>query len=145
MSPLSGRCTPAIRLKMVVFPAPFGPMSATIVPASTTKLARETARRPRNDLETSSSSRRGMSQPLRFEAEQARERRPDPIRQEDGHHQQHHAIDDVLCAGYVEARPGQHLGGAVAQQDQRGRADDRAEQSPQTADHRPQDYLDLSG
>jgi len=37
-SPVSGARKPVTRLKSVVLPAPFGPMSPTIAPASTSKL-----------------------------------------------------------------------------------------------------------
>src|SRR5262249_4943921 len=48
MSPSSGRSSPVIRLKTVVFPAPFGPMSPTIPPAGITRSTSLTATRPPN-------------------------------------------------------------------------------------------------
>src|SRR3954468_4211764 len=52
MEPESGANTPAIMLKIVVLPAPFGPIRALIAPSGISKEASCTARRPRNDLPT---------------------------------------------------------------------------------------------
>src|SRR5271157_841333 len=48
--PPSGESMPVMRLKSVVFPAPFGPMTATISPSATSRLAPFTALKPPNDL-----------------------------------------------------------------------------------------------
>src|SRR5512134_927195 len=45
-SPASGRMCPVMRLKSVVLPAPFGPMTAPIEPCGTSKLTPPTARKP---------------------------------------------------------------------------------------------------
>jgi hypothetical protein len=45
---------PVIRLKKVVLPAPFGPMTLTISPSSTLRFTPSTARRPPNDRPSSS-------------------------------------------------------------------------------------------
>ena len=52
MRPSSGRRKPEMQWKSVDFPAPLGPMSAVIEPASTTRDARSTARTPANALLT---------------------------------------------------------------------------------------------
>src|SRR5271156_2332385 len=44
--PESGRWKPVIRLKLVVLPAPFGPISASVSPSPTEKSRSWTARRP---------------------------------------------------------------------------------------------------
>src|SRR6476659_2553574 len=48
--PVSGRKNPVIRLKLVVLPAPFGPISATVSPSFTEKPTSWTARNPPNSL-----------------------------------------------------------------------------------------------
>ena len=55
---LTGRL-PAMRLNRVVLPAPFGPITALILPAGTPKLTSLTACRPPNRLCTALSSSRG--------------------------------------------------------------------------------------
>src|SRR5918995_6068263 len=85
ISPLSGVWTPAIMLKMVVLPAPFGPIKATIEPSATEKLAACTARKPRNDFE-----RLSTANTLAHQAELLRERRPHALGQEHHHEQQAH-------------------------------------------------------
>jgi len=69
-------------LKQVVLPAPFGPMSATMAPVGTSKDACETAFRPRKDLEMPSAAQHLLPQ-----AQFARERRPDAVRQEHDYQQ----------------------------------------------------------
>ena len=44
--PVVGASWPSIMLKQVLLPAPFGPMSATISPASSVKLTSRTAWKP---------------------------------------------------------------------------------------------------
>src|SRR5450830_792384 len=50
MRPELGRCVPAIRLKKVVLPAPFGPMMALTWPRAKRVLTWSTAVRPKNCL-----------------------------------------------------------------------------------------------
>ena len=50
MAPASGRCRPLIRLNTVVLPAPFGPISAVMLPCATANEQPSTARMPPNDL-----------------------------------------------------------------------------------------------
>src|SRR5512134_3448202 len=49
MRPESGGRCPVMRWNSVVFPAPLGPMTATISPRSTSRFARSTARKPPKD------------------------------------------------------------------------------------------------
>src|SRR6185312_7527812 len=119
-----------MRLKRVVFPAPLGPMRAAIVWRSTAKLARATARRPRNDLLTSSTSSNATSDPLGAEAQRARQRRPDAVRQIDRDDQQQQAVDDLLDAGNVEPQSVHDLRRPVAEQHQRAGPDDGTEEGP---------------
>ena len=49
--PVSGFKKPEISAKRVVLPAPLGPISATIFPSGTSRLASETARKPPKFLE----------------------------------------------------------------------------------------------
>ena len=50
IEPESGGNTPAIMLKIVVLPAPFGPISALMLPSGISNEASDTAFRPRKDL-----------------------------------------------------------------------------------------------
>src|SRR5262252_3613277 len=65
MVPVSGFTKPVMRLKTVVFPAPFGPMRKTISPSSTWKLTSFVASSPPKRLLTFSNSRsRAIALPL---------------------------------------------------------------------------------
>src|SRR5918996_1356222 len=55
--PVSGLSKPLIRLKKVVFPAPFGPMSAVIAPRCTSRCSTSTAFSPPNAREMLSHTR----------------------------------------------------------------------------------------
>src|SRR3989442_14938746 len=57
MVPLVGRYRPAMMLKKVVLPAPFGPMRLTIEPCGITKSMLETATSPPNCFVTARASR----------------------------------------------------------------------------------------
>jgi hypothetical protein len=59
--PVEGRNTALIRLKSVVFPAPFGPIRLQICPASTLKLTSLTAVKPPKRLETPTMSRSALT------------------------------------------------------------------------------------
>src|ERR1700732_4316862 len=64
--PESGRWKPVMRLKLVVLPAPFGPISATVSFSFTVKLTSCTARRPPNRLlSPRMTSASAMAVPLR--------------------------------------------------------------------------------
>ena len=56
MAPASGASAPAIRLNSVVLPAPFGPISPVMVPASIARSTPSTARRLPNALTSPDSS-----------------------------------------------------------------------------------------
>src|SRR5689334_4606487 len=91
MAPVSGANTPAIKLNSVVLPAPFGPMTAKIARSGTAKLTSATARRPLKFLETLSSwssATSGLRRFVAIEAQQACDRRPDPMWQDDHHQEQ---------------------------------------------------------
>src|SRR5262245_43603041 len=104
-------------LKMVVFPAPLGPIRAMMPPAGMSNDAPDTAFRPRNDLEMFSA----LSMQLQF----LREPGPNSVRQEHDHRQQHHAVEHLLDAGDLDAEPGKRLRDAVGKERQRRRAEDR--------------------
>ena len=61
--PESGASAPAIKLKSVVLPAPFGPITAKISPASTEKLTASTAVNPRKRFVTASTTSSVMAGP----------------------------------------------------------------------------------
>src|SRR2546430_11275493 len=60
MLPEVGSRTPVIRLNVVLFPAPLGPIKAKIVPQSTSKLTSSTAAKPPNFLVKPSTLRIGF-------------------------------------------------------------------------------------
>src|SRR5437879_13787505 len=60
--PLVGEWKPLRRLKQVVLPAPFGPISPTISPVSTVRLRLLTAASPPKRFERSRASSSGMCQ-----------------------------------------------------------------------------------
>src|SRR5258706_5329842 len=66
IEPESGAKTPAIMLKMVVLPAPLGPISALMLPSGISNEASCTARRPRNDLPMPRASRSAIGRLLLF-------------------------------------------------------------------------------
>src|SRR5438105_1942850 len=115
MEPESGAYTPAIMLKMVVLPAPLGPMRPLMSPSGISNEALFTARRPRNDLlmpRTSSSAIRALLPEKLHEGDD----RGDP---EKWDHQQQ--IDaDVAIAGTQNACLHQRLVQRVAGPQQRG-------------------------
>src|SRR3989304_5182393 len=92
ISPASGTKAPAIMLKQVVFPAPFGPIRATICPSSTLMDTSATARRPRKLLETERTDSSGSAiVPPFFPALQAQAPRkggPDSVWQEHDYDEQ---------------------------------------------------------
>src|SRR6187402_170976 len=104
-------------LKMVVLPAPFGPIRPLMLPAGTSNDASLTARSPRKDFETWRTSSTDL-QPLR-------NRRPDAVRQEHHHRQQHQAVEHLLDARDLPAERGERLGDAVGEQREHRGAEDR--------------------
>src|SRR5262245_2875007 len=103
MVPALGANTPAIRLKSVVLPAPFGPITAKIEPSGTAKLTLATARSPLKLFDTPATSRSGTMLRLRrlslAEAQQARQRRPDAVRQDHHHDEQAYPVEHAFHAG----------------------------------------------
>src|SRR5215470_6175516 len=96
MSPSSGSYTPVIRLKRVVLPAPFGPITLTISFSSTWKSSSEITCRPPKAFETPLSSRSGNLDHLDLGL-------PEESFRTDGHHRdQEHAEQDRAGDGGVE-------------------------------------------
>src|SRR5215831_18120874 len=143
MVPASGFTKPVMRLKTVVFPAPFGPMRKTISPSSTWKLTSFVASSPPKRLLTFSNSRiraislslhRADGPRLSSEPFPPLEERNDAAGEEDDHHDQERAVDDQV--GVLE----------VGLEDLRGeREDDAAQDRPPhrrgPAEHRDQRRL----
>src|SRR5262245_22029517 len=121
-------------LKIVVLPAPFGPIRPLMSPSGTANEASRTARRPRNDL--------AMFATSSIELQPPRERGPDAVGQEHDYDEQHHAVELLLHARDLPAERGEQLGDAVGEQRQHRCAKDRTEQRAQAADDRPEDDLD---
>src|SRR5688572_17982378 len=137
ISPLSGVWTPAIMLKMVVLPAPLGPIRATIEPSGTEKLAACTARRPRKDFD-----RLATASMLAVQAELLRERRPHALGQEHDHQQQARAVEHLLYARHVDAKLQHQLAHSLGEPGDEQRADQRADEGADAADDRTEDQLD---
>src|SRR4051794_25890241 len=132
--PVSGAYTPAMMLKIVVLPAPLGPISPLISPSGTANDASRTARRPRNAFEIVFTSS--------IELEPPGEGRPDAMRQKHDHDEEHDAVEHLLHARDLPAERREELGDAVGEQRQDCGAEDRAEQRAEPADDRPEDDLD---
>src|SRR5882724_7438869 len=144
--PVFGANTPAIRLNIVVLPAPFGPITAKIAPSGTAKLTSATARSPLKFLETpATSSIKAMSR-LRLlalaEAQQAGERRPDAMRQRHDNHQQADAVEHAFDARNIETVGAQKLLKTFGKTSDQEGADHRTEQRADAADDRAEDDLD---
>ena len=140
--PPSGTKTPAIMLKSVVLPAPFGPMTPQISPAATSNVTASTAVRPRNRLVTASSGQqRGHRSALR-QAEPPRQPGPDAAGQGDDDEQQAGAVEHLLGAGQIEAERGQRAVQRFGKAGEQEGADDRPEQRSEAADDRADDDLD---
>src|ERR1700735_4389990 len=82
MRPFVGAIWPSIIAKQVLLPAPFGPISARISPASSAKLTSRTASKPEYDLPSFSATRRLMSFRRGGETAPARFARPETDRQD---------------------------------------------------------------
>src|SRR5581483_3156554 len=135
-----------MRWKLVVLPAPLGPMSATVSPSATAKLKSCTARKPPKRLlrlRTTSASaiarldrrRRSGRKTLPGVAHETDEARGPP--ENDGHQDQ--AVDGELHAAQAAAKP------ALQKRRQRleeHRAQDRPPQRADTADDRHECRLD---
>src|SRR3954471_23175146 len=121
-------------LKIVVLPAPFGPIRPLISPSGTVNEASRTARSPRNDFEMFFTSS--------IEFQLPRQNRPDTVGEEHDYHEQHDAVEHLLHARDLPAERREELGDAVGEQRQDYRAEDRAEERAEAADDRPEDDLD---
>src|ERR1700674_625312 len=145
-SPPSGGNTPAMTLKQVVLPAPFGPIRAQISPSRTAKRTSSTARKPRKCLEMPSTSRSGAIELARFaprtEPGRAAGRRPDAMRQEDDHREETNTVEDLLGARRLHAEGVQQIGQALGEPGEQERPQNRTEQRAVAADDRRQDQLD---
>src|SRR5215470_10942158 len=116
-------------LKIVVLPAPFGPMRPLMSPSGTANDASRTARSPRKDFEIFLTS----SIELQF----PRDGGPNTIWKEHDHDEQHHAVEHLLHAWDLPAERGEELGDPVGEEREHGRAEDRAEERAEAADDRP--------
>src|SRR5688572_19819724 len=134
ISPESGAKTPATMLKIVVLPAPLGPIRATIEPSGTEKLASCTARRPRNDFE--------MLLASSIELELSGDGGPHALGQEHHHQQQAHAVEHLLHARHVDAELQHQLAHSLGEPGDEQRADQWADQRADAADDGAEDQLD---
>src|SRR5689334_17595522 len=121
-------------LKMVVLPAPFGPIRPLMSPAGTVNDASRTARSPRNDFE--------MFLTSSIELQSPRDGGPDAMRKKHDHDEQHYAVENLLHAGNFPAQGGEELGDAVGKEREHCGTEDRAEEGAQAADDRAEDDLD---
>ena len=139
--PASGASAPAIMLKIVVLPAPLGPIRAWMAPAGTLKLTSCTARRPRKLLPMpASSSRAPLTSRRSARPSFAGQPRPHAGRPVHHDHQQRQAVEDLLDAGNAQRLA--EVGEGLAQSRQHDGADDGSEQRAQAADDRRQGDLD---
>src|SRR3990172_2396294 len=146
MVPESGANTPAIMLKQVVFPAPFGPMSATMCPRSTPKLTLDTARTPRKLLHTpcteSSGSVIAAPTALGSDPEPRSDGGPDAVGQEHHHQQQRHAVEHLLHTRNVESERSDQFGDAVGKHRKKNGSEYRSEKRAQSAYDGSEDDFD---
>src|SRR5690606_34158995 len=146
--PSSGGITPATRLKSVVLPAPFGPMSATISPRRTASEALATARRPRKLLETPATSSRVSVDsgivviPRALEAQAPGDAGPDAMGHEHDRRAQGDAVEDLLDARDLVPGEFERRIDAFRHQRQHRRAEHRPEQGADAADDRRHEDLD---
>src|SRR5690554_4309177 len=131
--PPSGFRKPAMVANKVVFPAPLGPISATICPCSTRMLAPFTAYKPPNRLLRSTTSSMATSLFAGTPPQQANE----PVRQEADDENKHSSVDHEAQSLRVRQCP-RHF----RQHAKRGRTDKRPKNSPCTTDHGHQQHLD---
>src|SRR5258706_237617 len=125
IEPESGAKTPAIMLKMVVLPAPFGPMRALMLPSGISNDASCTARRPRNDLPMPRTSRSAIGRLLLFPAYDELGERGDG-NHEQGRIQHEEVGADVAIAGAQYAPLHQVLVDGVEHPEPRGEAGEGA-------------------
>src|ERR1700681_4295927 len=141
--PFSGNAKPEIALKNVVFPAPFGPISAWIVPSRTFSDTSSTARTPPKTFEMPVASSRIRSdmrvvvrELLRCAAPQRLKRAEDPAREAEHAYDEQRAQEDLPP---LSDRRDDVLADHVDE-----RADERAPHGPRTAeDHREHEVSGL--
>src|SRR5262245_33601774 len=128
----------------VVLPAPLGPISAVIRPASTASETLSTARRPPKRLNTRSTRSSAMGA-LQERAPQTRKTRTqigqqahDPVRGKGHDQNQHAAVDDKVEAGRIA---GDELGQFAERLDDQ-RADERPEHGADAPDDGCEQSLD---
>src|SRR5882724_4798968 len=132
--PALGRRKPVTRLKAVVLPAPFGPMSPRISPGSTSKERRETARSPPKSLVRSVTVSKGMGVPSGPFRPGAAGAAPDALGQvpDDQHHEE--PVEDQVAD---EEALAEHLADG---REEHG-TDHRADHGGEAADHRDEHHL----
>src|SRR5215813_3379089 len=113
-------------LKIVVLPAPFGPIRPLMSPSGMANDASRTARSPRKDFEIFLTS----SIELQF----PRDGGPYSIGEEHDHDEEHHAVEHLLYARDLPAQRGEELADAVGEEREHRGAEDRAEEGAEAAD-----------
>src|ERR1700704_6857723 len=121
--PVVGRVNPKMQWSSVLLPAPLGPISPTMAPASKEKLTSVNAWTPPKSTDTFSMARRVISA-LPYESSR---HAPQALRHEHHDHDQQQPEDEARCV--LDAA--QQLGN----DDVERRADDRAADRAQPADH----------
>src|SRR5215475_11796595 len=129
-----------MRLKSVVFPAPFGPMMPTISPAPTTNETSVSALRPPNRLLTERTSRSGaiaLCFPLSgAQADQAAREIDHDDHQQD---RVEHLAGGGHLPGVLERQVAEHLADAAEQH----RSQHGTERGAGAADHRAEHHVEL--
>src|SRR6266852_3184775 len=129
--PASAGSWPVRMLKSVVFPAPFGPISARISPAGSTKRTSSTACTPPNDFRTPVTSSTSVTGSLQHAEDAARKRE----HQRDEDHAEHHLpvlgvlrrdrVEDLVDGG-ADRRAGERLDPAEEHERRAGEAAEEA-------------------
>src|SRR6266508_6243008 len=138
ISPEVGRRNPVIRLNTVVLPAPLGPMSPRISPASTVKEKRSTARSPPKSRVRSLTVRSAMAPRSPAPRPGSARAAPYPLGQvaDDQHHEE--TIEDQVAD--LEA-----LAEELPDGGEKDGADDGADHGGEAADHRDEHHLHRDG
>src|SRR5215469_4107882 len=146
MRPSLGGRNPLMMENSVVLPAPLGPISAVIRPASTASETLSTARRPPKRLNARSTRSSGSAMgALQERAPQTRKTRTqigqqahDPVRGKGHNQNQHAAVDDKVEAGRIA---GDELGQFAERFDDQ-RTDERPEHGADATDDGCEQSLD---
>src|SRR5690242_6841352 len=136
MVPVVTGMSPAMQLKKVDLPAPFGPIRPMISPASTERSAPATARKLPNALETFFASSSTAAPP--FPGREAIPQIEQPARLEAGDDDDDAAVENVSEAGAAAAEPG--VGRGLQRNEDRG-AEQRAVERPRPAERGDDDHL----